>query len=445
MNPVHSLVHSRLLSVCYCAVLVAVFSHAAAAKTLCVNPAGSGGCYSKIQAAVTAAAARDVIQVAAGTYTENVVIGKPLSLIGAGSSKSFIDATNLSNGVFLDGLSNPGLRDVTVAGFTVENALYEGILVLNTQDATILDNQIINNDKEGPTFSGTACAGQPSYQTDEAGDCGGGLHLIGAVGAFVSGNLVSGNADGILITDETAESHHNLIINNTVTTNSLECGIALASHPPMGSVPPNYAPHHGVDNNTVANNVASNNGLSHGGAGVGLFADGQGQGRVMNNVISGNQLTGNSLPGFTLHTHNGPARGGPADIMSGNVIISNTISGNGSDVADSVTPGATGININSGKGGSPVNGTIISLNTINNEAVDIAVNTPAEVDLHLNNLLGGKIGVDNVCLLDGGACTGSIDAIENYWGCSTGPGGTGCTTVSGSKIRSIPWLASTAD
>jgi hypothetical protein len=70
-----------------------------------------------------------------------------------------------------------------------------------------------------------------------------------------------------------------------------------------------------------------------------------------------------------------------------------------------------------------------------------AVNTPAEVDIHLNDLRGGKIGVADVCALDGATiCTGSIDATENYWGCPHGPGGHGCTTASGSDIRFAPWL-----
>lgn len=257
--------------------------------------------------------------------------------------------------------------------------------------------------------------------------------------------MVSGNADGILISDETRESHHNLILRNTVSNNPLVCGIVLASHAPVGSSPPNYAPHHGVDNNTISGNVSANNGVQQGGAGVGLFADGQGPGRVTNNVVTGNKLTGNSLPGVALHTHNGPTRGAPVDNMSGNVIIGNTISGNGSDAADSATPGATGININSGDGGSPVIGTVIALNSISNEAVDIAVNTAAEVDIHLNNLLGGNIGVANVCALDGAPCTGTINATDNYWGCTAGPGGSGCTTTSGANIRFIPSLTSTAD
>jgi hypothetical protein len=122
------------------------------------------------------------------------------------------------------------------------------------------------------------------------------------------------------------------------------------------------------------------------------------------------------------------------------MIIGNFISGNGADEGDTATPGTAGININSGGGGSPVTGTIISQNIIRNEDVDIAVNTPADVDAHVNDLLGGKIGVANVCALDHASCTGTIDATENFWGCSAGPGASGCSTTSGSGVRSTPWL-----
>lgn len=441
----HPSVHSPRLMFC-CLVLLAAFSQAAAAGTLCVNPAGSNGCYKTIQAAVNAASNNDVIKVAAGTYKEDVTIGKPLSLLGAGAGMSIVDASNLANGIVLDGLNNPGLNDVTVAGFSVKNALYEGVLLLNTADATIRDNHIVNNDTIPHKFgSGAACNGQPAYETDESGDCGGGLHLIGAVRSVVSGNLIRGNADGILLSDETAESRNNLIIRNIVTDNPEECGIVMASHPPMGSAPPAFAPHYGVDNNTISENVVSKNGVNVGGAGVGLFSDGAGQGRVSSNVVIRNELTGNGIPGVALHTHVGPAFGLPADNMSRNMIIGNFISGNGADEGDTATPGTAGININSGGGGSPVTGTIISQNIIRNEDVDIAVSTPAEVDAHLNDLLGGKVGVANVCALDHASCAGTIDATENFWGCSAGPGASGCSTTSGPNIRSTPWLEKAID
>jgi hypothetical protein len=124
------------------------------------------------------------------------------------------------------------------------------------------------------------------------------------------------------------------------------------------------------------------------------------------------------------------------------MIIGNFIARNLADIDDTATPGPTGININSGSGGSPVYGTIISGNVIREEEVDIAVNTPAEVDIHLNDLVGHDIGVANVCAFDKGAscAAGRIDATENFWGCPAGPGGSGCTTTSGSDIRFTPWL-----
>lgn len=44
------------------------------AATLCVKPGGGSGCFNSITAALAAAQNGDVIRVAAGTYTENVVI-----------------------------------------------------------------------------------------------------------------------------------------------------------------------------------------------------------------------------------------------------------------------------------------------------------------------------------------------------------------------------------
>jgi parallel beta-helix repeat protein len=425
----------------FCAALFAAFSHAAAAKTLCVNPGGSHGCYSKIQTAVNHASPNDVIDVEAGTYKEDVVIAIPLSLIGAGADPSVIDAAGLPNGIFVNGFDHPGLSNVTVAGFTVKNALYEGVLVVSASDVTIRDNRILDNDKSpGLLFTGapTGCPGQPAFETDETGDCGGALHLIGTEHSIISGNVISNNADGILISDETAESRGNLVMHNTVKDNPLECGIVLASHPPIGAI---GSPHFGVHHNTVAENVSTNNGVQIGGSGVGLFSDGNGPGRTSDNVIIRNKLTGNGLGGVALHTHVGPAFGATADNMNANMIIGNYIAGNLADMFDTATPGRVGININSGDGGSPVRGTVISQNVIRDEDVDIAVNTPAEVDIHLNDLLGGKVGVADVCALDQSTvCTGSIDATENFWGCSVGPGRQGCTTTSGSNILFTPWL-----
>ncbi len=426
----------------FCAVLILSSSQIAFAATLCVNPAGSGGCYKTISLAVSHAAAYDVINVWPGTYKEDVIVGIPLSILGSGAKKSVIDATGLPDGVFVDGYDNAGLSHVTLAGFTVENAQFEGILVVSASDVTIRDNTIENNDKVGPMFTGdtVGCPGQPAFETDETGDCGGGLHFIGVWNSVISGNLTTGNGDGILLSDETAASHDNLLIHNVAKDNALECGIVFGSHPPVGSSAPYYAPHYGIYHNTVVANVSADNGVQVGGAGMGLFSDGNGPGRVSGNVIIHNSLTGNGIGGVSLHTHVGPAFGAPADNMDGNQIIGNYIAGNLADTADTATPGRDGININSGGGGSPVVGTVIAQNVIRDEDVDIAVNTPATVNIHLNDLLGGKVGVANICAFDKASCAGGSNATENWWGCAAGPGGHGCNTVSGANVVFDPWL-----
>ena len=68
------------------------------------------------------------------------------------------------------------------------------------------------------------------------------------------------------------------------------------------------------------------------------------------------------------------------------------------------------------------------------KAVDIATNTPAQVNVHLNDLLGRQIGVDNL------EESGTVDAIENWWGSPRGPGTRGATTVNGTGVDFTPWL-----
>src|SRR5690348_14244202 len=130
-----------------CGVLFTVFSLPAFAKTLCVNSAGSSGCYKKIQTAVNNASAYDVIHVAAGEYKEQVTIGKSLSLLGSGGNLTTIDATGLAHGIFVDGFDHPGLHNVTISRFTIRNATFEGILVVSASDVTIRNNNITGNDK----------------------------------------------------------------------------------------------------------------------------------------------------------------------------------------------------------------------------------------------------------------------------------------------------------
>jgi hypothetical protein len=132
-----------------------------------------------------------------------------------------------------------------------------------------------------------------------------------------------------------------------------------------------------------------------------------------------------------MHNHAAPP-GAPAVNLNGNVIMRNFISGNAADTADAATPGTAGINIYSV---AAVYGTQILENTIQNEALDVVMNNPGGMSVHLNNLLGGGVGVANLG-------KGTVDATMNFFGCAGGPGATGgCSAANGSGVVSSPWLS----
>ena len=418
-------IRSLAATVVFCVGLVAAFANPAGATTWCVNQGGTHGCLATIGSAVAAAMPNDTINVAPGIYKEDVIIGKPLSLVGTGSSRTVIDATGLSNGIFVDGIDNSGLRNVVVTGFTVKNANFEGILVANASDVTISNNSVMYNDKSlQPAVE--SCPGQPAFETGEDFDCGEGIHLLGADHSIVANNLVANNSGGILLSDDTAAVQSNLVIGNIVHDNPFDCGIVMASHAPA---PGSGATHNGVVHNTIANNQSFHNGtqVPGAGAGIGFFSDGSGPGIVAGNVAINNVLRNNGLPGVAFHTH------APGDTFANNVIAGNQISGNSADLDDTATPGPTGINVNSGFGGSLISGTVISQNVISQEAYDLFINTPAQVDAHLNSFAGhNAVGVDN-------SSGNAVNATENWWGCFGGPGAQGCSAVEGSVLFN-PWL-----
>src|ERR1700722_10868780 len=91
--------------------VVAGLGPSAFGDVLCVN-AGKASCFETIAEAVSSAAPGDTIEVAQGTYREDVIIGKSLSLVGKNSANTTIDATGKSNGIYIDGRDHSGLSNV---------------------------------------------------------------------------------------------------------------------------------------------------------------------------------------------------------------------------------------------------------------------------------------------------------------------------------------------
>lgn len=389
----------------------------ASAAVLCVNPSGSGGCYSSIQAAVNAAKPLDTIYVANGRYREDVTIARPVSIVGQSDDRTIIDASGQSNGIYVDGLDNPGLRRVLVSHFRIEHANFEGVLITNAGFVTISSNDIVENDA---VFAAGACPGLPAFETAEGEDCGEGVHLVGVTHSTIAGNYVAQNAGGILVSNETGATADNTITENVVSRNPFDCGITLAAHPPFGPPTGPYP----ITRNTISGNIVAENGLQGEGAGVGIFAVPGVGGMVTNNVVIHNTLVGNDIAGVAFHSH------APGDNLNNNSIIENYIARNGADEFDAATPGTTGINV---YGVSPIRGTLILKNVIEHEQIGVAVKTDALVTAHLNSLDRTTTGVDNL-----GA--GPVDATLNWWGCTKGPGAAGCSGVAGPTVTFTPWL-----
>jgi parallel beta-helix repeat protein len=394
----------------------------ASGSTLCVKAGGgsSNGCYSTIADAIAAAAPLDTIKVGPGLYKEAVVITKQLSLVG---NEATIDATGLSQGVFVNGLATAGLAGVNVSGFTVRNANFEGILVLNASAVTISSNTVVANNKSLSPSTAT-CPGIGDNEPGEKMDCGEGIHLLGADHSIVTNNTVEGNAGGILLSDDTGATHDNLVSFNTVRNNPFACGITMASHV-QASVSGSLVPL-GVYHNTIYSNRSSHNGYGvGGGSGIGIFASVP-NAKSYGNVVVNNFITDNGHAGIALHAHV------PGQDLNDNMLAGNTIMNNGTDTGDAATPGTTGINVFAA---GPVTGNILSSNTIRNDSYAVVVNNPALVQIQFNNLLGLEYGLDNLG-------TGTVYGTENFWGCSKGPqgGDSTCSGVTGSNVEFTPWL-----
>ena len=282
-------------------VFVAGSTAAAASGPLYVSPTGSSGgadtscataAYSTIQSAVTAAPIAGTVIVCHGTYAEDVLVSKALTLRGLHAS---INASGLTNGIVVVA------SGVTVKGFTVTGAQGEGIAVFpagvlshaTPPFAPVADVQLLNNTVSSNDLGYVAPAGctAPGLYP---GDCGGGILLDAVASSVISGNTVEHNTDGILVVDDFGPTHDNLITGNTVSFNVNECGITLPSHNsgaatavqnPNGSytvtgVNPTVG---GVFNNTVAGNVVDFNGTG----GYKNNAAGSGAGGASSRRISG--------------------------------------------------------------------------------------------------------------------------------------------------------------
>jgi len=291
-----------------------------------------------IQSAVLAAPAGSTVVACPGTYREQVVVAKPLSLLG---KHAVINETGVSPTfkIAVPGLGTATIyaaviavsSHVAISGFKVTNAQGEGILAAGLgrtiYGLAISGNAVVHNDLGGPKSPYFQCAAAGAVP----GDCGEGVHFAGGVAnSVVRGNLIAGNSGGILLSDDLGPTHNNVIENNTVTGNASDCGITVPGHNPnalsrTGVPQPTVA---GVYRNVIKNNVVTSNGVKGEGAGV-LFANAGPGTASYDNQVEGNYIAANGLSGVTMHAHT--IGKGQFEDLSGNAIFGNVIGKNNLD------------------------------------------------------------------------------------------------------------------
>ena len=153
--------------------------------------------YPTIQSAVNDAHAGDAILVSPGTYSENVVVTKSVSLVGASRDSTVIDAGGSGPGINITGASA-----VLVSGFSVmDSGFYNGVEVSSSSNVSIYRNRVQ--------------AGAQVY----------GVFVFNSTSVRLIGNEFAGNIHGARI----QSGGSNLVQANNATGNTLGVSVFLSA------------------------------------------------------------------------------------------------------------------------------------------------------------------------------------------------------------------------
>jgi len=250
------LVFNPLLFAAVALILFATMAIPASAADLTV---GAQGRLSTIQQAVDAAKPGDTVRVAPGTYTENVVVNKQLT-ITAISGRPTVQAADPSKDVFL--LSSPGVRidGLTITGGAsgveiqgVSKCVVTNVIAQDNVRAVYLanstQNEISNSNLAGNGYGvyGDGASNNTISSNVATGERGNGIALgdgiflnYGDSNIITRNNLSANHVFGISLYTST----RNIISNNTMSDND-NVGVRLGP---------------GSNNNTLTFNTIARNG-----------------------------------------------------------------------------------------------------------------------------------------------------------------------------------------
>lgn len=403
--------------------------------------------YTLIQDAINAASPDDTINVAAGTYTEQLTINKNLTIAGAASA---IIETTTTLALESDG-DGRSIVEITGAsttaifgGFTVRGALgsiTSAIHVHGGAAATIQDNKIEGTDALGGGLIGhgitvgssldgdtdTAAATSTISNNQLSGFHRAGIVVAGAGNnAAITGNTITGNGpitsttqQGITIQDGATDS----ITNNTV---SAVVYTGAAPQTAVGIFLLDSANGISISGNTVTNSQ------------TGIMVQAAENIQISNNTISvstssATAMSGANPPNGVWLVGRGATGTGCADgdgstpglgCRTAATLTGNTITGGGTGYGAAIAknPGFT-----------PASTTAVFTNdTISGWARGLFVEpsgTANAVSANQNTIQSNGLGLENTA-------TEGVDATNNWWGV---PNPVFSTLVSG-NATTTPWL-----
>jgi len=235
-----------------------------------------------IQEAINAANPGDTIYVRNGTYYENVVVNKTLSLLGENRERTIIDPRKTSTVILVSA------NNVSISNFTVRNSgsgTYDAGIFIEGDGCEINDNHIVSNYRSGVYISGLHNTLYGNNITSNSFD---GVRILGSFNKLLQNDII-GNSPYQDYSGISIYGSHNIITGNNITDDRL--GIWMD---------------HAGDNRVSGNYIAYNS------WGIYPFCS-------SDNVLSNNIITSNYWDGIEMH--------GPSDrnLVVDNVITSNYV------------------------------------------------------------------------------------------------------------------------
>ena len=195
---------------------------------------GAQGQFKTIQQAVDAATPGDTVRVAPGTYIENVVVNKPLTISAAGARPT-VQAADSSRDVFL--LTSSGVR---IDGLTITGGA-SGVQIQSTSKC-VVTNVFARDNVRGVYLSHST---ENEISNSNLADNGYGVYGDNASSNTISSNVATGEkGNGIALGDGIFLNYGD---SNTITRNNLSAnhvfGISLYN-----------SPRNIISNNTISDN-----------------------------------------------------------------------------------------------------------------------------------------------------------------------------------------------